>query len=135
MIKYIDNTSNYSIFYFNFIATNPEYTSISYASFNDYFYKKLSDGFCDLSGQGNLFRTYPKGIKLGLDYPEFHGREHIISVNWPNFLKDGDTATFDIFQNKMFAVSVHCRIGLKGHTWTIVYYSQDFLRIQSSGRL
>ncbi len=101
LLKHRDSKGDHPIFTFNFIVTNPDFKEISKHGFKAYFYRKLSDGFPQLWDRENLFRRYLRGIKLGIVYPGYHGKEHFNYMVWLNLLKNGDIATLDLFQEEM----------------------------------
>ena len=82
LLNHKDSLGNHPVFTMNFVLTNPDFKKISDSQFKEYFYIKLSDGLPDLWKRRNLFKTYLKGINLGIVYPGYHGKNHINHNTW-----------------------------------------------------
>jgi hypothetical protein len=101
LLKHVDSVGNHVVFTFNFIVTNPDFDKISKSSYRTYYYRKLSDGFPSKWNRKNLYQTYLEGIKRGIVYPGYHGREHFNYKSWLQLLQKGSKSAIDLFHEQM----------------------------------
>ncbi len=104
--KYTDRDGNHPVFTFNTIVGNPDFKKIEESNYEKYYYKSFLDSYATGDSK-RIMACWEDGIKKGLIYPQFHGREHVNIQRWMNDLKNGREDTLVAFNHKMFGISGH----------------------------
>lgn len=87
-----DPLGNPAVFTALALCANPDFDKIRHSGFQQYFYESLSDSYSRY-GHTNMETIWQQGIKQGLMFPEFHGREHLNVAAWMRALQNKDPET------------------------------------------
>lgn len=79
----------------NSIMANPDFEKIKEHDFQNYFWEPFSETFKHYPKHQNNLALWKKGMKDGVFYPQFHGREHLNIKRWMKALqsKNDDVLT------------------------------------------
>ncbi len=95
LLRYRDKHGRHPVITANFVMTNPNYKKIAENDFTTYYYLPINEGL-DL----DLLNQYKEGIKLGIFWPQYHGRDHINSDLWLKDLKRRFKTSAEGFEEK-----------------------------------
>ncbi len=109
-----DNAGNYPVFTANCVVANPDFERIEASNFNTYYYEPFTTTLDRYPAHKNSFNIWLQGIKSGVFYPQYHGREHINVSRWMKQLKDGNEDLLAAFKLKTFLIKPY----LKNHKLT-----------------
>ena len=93
---------------------NPDFGAIDANRFTEYVDIGLDEGFPEpWQGEGSVEKAR-EGMRLGVWYPEYHGRAHHFSPQrWVDILRKGEDETLrGFFDLRMFGIS-NCGVGLE----------------------
>lgn len=88
--KYSDSLGNHPIFTALSVSANPDFEKIKESGFEKYYYVSLDETLTQYSKTTNLKELWKEGIRSGVFYPQFHGREHLNVPRWMRDLKKED---------------------------------------------
>lgn len=132
--KYKDRVGNHPVFTFNTIVGNPDFQKIEESNFEKYFYESFLDTY-SMGDSKKIMACWKDGVRKGLIYPQFHGREHVNVQRWMNDLKSGREDTLVAFNHKMFGISGHI-VNEKRHSYLAVFdesaYNRDEVEAYNS---
>ena len=101
LLRHKDSAGNPPVFTCNFILTNPDFKAIQKSDFQSYAYLTLGDGLPGKWDRRNLLPVYLAGIRKGVIYPGYHGREHFNADTWLKLLREKDRAAHALFNEDM----------------------------------
>lgn len=87
-------------------VANPDFHKIKESLFNKYYYEPFTATLERYGRHPETFKTWKKGIEMGIFLPEFHGREHISVQLWLRELREGNPKVRIGFDHGFTAVSV-----------------------------
>lgn len=82
------------------IVANPNFEAIKKNGFTKYEYESFTETYKRLSATENSLRVIEEGIRSGVYYPQFHGREHINVNRWLNALQRDGTKEHLAFEHQ-----------------------------------
>jgi hypothetical protein len=85
-------------------VANPDFIKIQESDFTQYFYEHFTETLKRYGRHSDTFRTWEKGIELGIFMPESHGREHISVQLWLKKLREGNSKLRFAFDHGFVAV-------------------------------
>lgn len=83
--NYKDSLGNHPIFTALSVSANPDFNAIKESGFEKYSYVTLDKTLAEYSNTTNLKILWKEGIRNGVFFPQFHGREHL---NVPRWMRD-----------------------------------------------
>jgi hypothetical protein len=105
LIKFKDEKGNHPVITANTVMANPNFENIKNANFKEYYYEPFTETLKKYPNHDKVFDYYKLGIKKGLFYPQFHGREHVNVELWFQLLKENNLAFKLAFENNMWGLS------------------------------
>ncbi|WP_133120223.1 hypothetical protein [Rhodohalobacter barkolensis] len=72
----------------NTIMTNPDFQKIEESEFREYGFEVFTESYQKYRSSFNPLEYYQQGMKAGIFYPQFHGREHLNIKEWMKQLRD-----------------------------------------------
>lgn len=108
--QYLDFKGNHPIITANTIVANPDFVKIQKYNFSTYYYEPFNETLLRYYGN-EVFEQWQEGIKKGVFYPQFHGREHLNVKRWMHALQHDIGHTRLAFENGMFDLSEGLTIG------------------------
>lgn len=100
-----DEHGNHPIITANTVVANPDFEKIKASEFNEYHYEPFTETLTKYPNHNKVFDYYKLGIKEGIFFPQFHGREHVNVVMWLNLLKENNPDFLLAFENNMWGLS------------------------------
>lgn len=95
---YKDRNGNHPIITFNTVVANPDFNKIKSLNFGEYHYEYFTETLKRYYPNENVFDLWKEGIKEGLIFPQFHGREHVNVPVWLNLLQSGNKEVIKAFE-------------------------------------
>lgn len=105
LTKFKDEKGNHPVITANTVVANPDFEKIKNADFQEYYYEPFTETLKKYPNHDKVFDYYKLGIKKGIFYPQFHGREHVNVELWLQLLKENNLAFKLAFENKMWGLS------------------------------
>lgn len=99
-----DNQGHHAIMEPFAVVANPNYEAIEANGFSEYVYEPFVDTYRRFSHTAKSFETIKEGMRLGIWYPQSHGREHIQVNRWMKALQSNDKLVRLEFSSRAF----HC---------------------------
>jgi hypothetical protein len=96
--KFKDKNGNNPIITFNTVVGNPNFEKIKACNYNEYFFEPFTETLKRYYPSDNIFDLWKEGIKEGLIYPQFHGREHVNVPVWLEQLQSGNQDLIKAFE-------------------------------------
>lgn len=93
LYKFRDKNGNHPVITANCVVTNPDFEKIKATEFREYHYESIVDTMSHYKGCYHSYDIWKEGIKNGVFYPQFHGREHINVTKWMRSLQQQDSDT------------------------------------------
>ena len=103
--SYKENYGKKPVITANVILTNPDFKKIEASGFTEYHNELFTRTLKKYPKHKNSFRLWEKGLKEGIFYPQFHGREHLQVIRWMNALKNPNSDTRKAFNRGVFGLS------------------------------
>jgi hypothetical protein len=103
--KFSDKNENHPVITANTVVANPDFEKINATGFQEYHYELFTETLKKYPGRDNSFALITEGIKKGVYFPQFHGREHLNFTRWLRYLREGSAETRLAFENRMFGIS------------------------------
>lgn len=88
----------------NNVVCNPDFQKIRATNYQ-YHYETFDITLKRYPNAHNVFNLYQTGIKEGLFWPQFHGREHVHINHWIENLKNGELYARTGIEHDMFSIS------------------------------
>lgn len=82
-----DKKGKHAVITANTNVANPDFVKIRQSDYQEYFYEPFTETLNRLQGNENSFKLWQEGIKAGVFYPQFHGREHVNVRKWLHDLR------------------------------------------------
>lgn len=84
------------------VVANSNYEAIERNGFSEYVYEPFVDTYRRFSHTEKSFKTIKEGMRAGIWYPQFHGREHIQVNRWMKALQSNDKLVRLEFSSRAF---------------------------------
>lgn len=91
----------------NTVVANPDFEKIRASDFTSYYYKRIDEGFKEISGCENLLELWKEGNANGYFRLQSHGREHLNITRWMHYLQGDFPETRFAFDNGVYGLSAH----------------------------
>ena len=85
-------------------VANPDFEKIRESDFSQYFYEPFTETLNRYGRHPDTFKTWKKGIEMGIFMPESHGREHITVQLWLKKLREGNPSVRYAFEHGFVSV-------------------------------
>ena len=95
---YKDQKGNHTIITFNTVVANPDFENIEASNFQKYYFEPFTETLKRYYPKENIFSLWEQGMKEGLIYPQFHGREHVNVPVWLEQLQSGNKELLKAFE-------------------------------------
>ncbi len=105
LLKFKDKHGNHPIITANTVVSNPDFEKIKESEFNEYHYEPFTETLTKYPNHDRVLEYYKLGIKEGIFFPQFHGREHVNVELWLNLLKENNPDFILAFENNMWGLS------------------------------
>lgn len=105
LLKFKDRYGNHPVITANTVVANPNFEKIRDSKFNEYHYEPFTETLTKYPNHDKVFDYYKLGIKEGIFFPQFHGREHVNVEMWLNLLKQNNSDFLLAFENNMWGLS------------------------------
>lgn len=116
---YKDQKGNHPVITFNTVVANPDFEKIKASNFQEYHYEPFTETLKRYYPNENIFGLWEQGMKEGLIYPQFHGREHVNVPVWLEQLQSGNKELLKAYELGTWSTS-------KGK------FSSDNIKLQAS---
>jgi hypothetical protein len=93
-----DKYGNSPIFTANTVVANPDFGKIRSNLFEQYYFESFTETLNSYYPNDDVFTTWQNGIDSGVFFPQFHGREHVNTLNWMKGLRENEKllSAFDL---------------------------------------
>lgn len=88
-----DSNNRPAVITANTNVANPDFKLIKESNYEKYFYEPFTITLNRIDQGDQTFEMWKTGIKNGLFFPQFHGREHLNIKKWLNDLKNNHAST------------------------------------------
>jgi hypothetical protein len=102
--KYTDNKGKYPVFTLVTNVGNPDFEKIRDNHFSNYFVEDLKTTYERHIGCDQVPNLFQQGISAGFFKPALHGREHVRSSDWLNFLNTNSQHARISFDEEFFFI-------------------------------
>ena len=109
-----DTNGNHPVFTANCVVANPDFEKIEAEDFSTYHYELITETFVTYPRHQNNFSVWKQGMKEGVFYPQYHGREHLNVSLFMDALSRGDRDAHFGFSNRMPG-SIPCGAEVRGN--------------------
>lgn len=89
----------------NTIVGNPDFCAIRSKDFSGYYWESFTETLKRYPGRERVFEQWKEGMRLGVFWPQYHGREHVNVYQWMKGLRAGDHWLQVAFEREMISVS------------------------------
>ena len=72
----------------NTVVANPDFEKIKASGFNQYYFEPFTETQKKYPGCENAFKLWKQGMRAGIFFPQFHGREHLNVRVWLRHLQN-----------------------------------------------
>ncbi len=103
--QFLDKNERTPVITANVIIANPDFEKIRESGFKTYQYELFTETLKKYPGHVNSFSIWKQGMKEGVFFPQFHGREHLNVNRWMKGLQDNLSETHLAFNNELFGIS------------------------------
>ncbi len=105
LMKFKDEKGNHPIITANTVVANPDFEKIKATEFNEYHFEPFTETLKKYPNHDRVFDYYKLGIKEGIFFPQFHGREHLNVKLWLSLIKEKNPHFLLAFENNMWGLS------------------------------
>jgi len=105
LTSFTDFSGRHPTFTFNTIMTNPDFAKIKAAGYTRYFGEPFTETYQKYAAHQKSFKTFQRGIKAGVFYPQYHGNEHINIARWMKQLQNEDSDSRKVFHLGMAGIT------------------------------
>lgn len=91
----------------NAVVANPDFRKIKESEFNQYFYKRITEGLPEIKGCECSLDLWKEGNENGCFRLQSHGREHLNVARWMHYLKENYPETRLAFDLGVYGLSTH----------------------------
>jgi hypothetical protein len=88
----------------NTIVCNPDFEAIRKSGFKQYKTESFIATYKQYPNHRGSFELLKEGIRAGVLYPQFHGREHVNVEMWMRLLRAGDERFHEAFNRRCFSI-------------------------------
>lgn len=99
-----DFKGNHPVITANTVMANPDWNKISNSKYKEYHFESFTNTLNENLNSRNVLNLYFEGIKNGMFFPQFHGREHLNVKFWMESLNDGDEYIRSGFDQRVFGI-------------------------------
>ena len=89
----------------NAIVANPDFEKIKESDFNEYHYKKITEGLPEIKGCERVLGLWKEGNENGCFRIQSHGREHLNVMRWMHYLRENYPETRLAFDLGVYGLS------------------------------
>lgn len=107
LCKYKDSNGRNPVITANTIMANPDFERIREHNFSEYFYESFTDTLRKRFGSDAVFEKWKSGMRAGIWFPQYHGREHLYVKSWMNDLRSGHKLTRLAFDFGCCSLTTH----------------------------
>lgn len=100
-----DKNGRHPVITANAVVANPDFHAIKESDFTQYFFEPITETFKNSERHKGAWEAWQEGMKQGLIYPQFHGREHLNVKKWMNALQNPDSITRKAFEYGTFGLT------------------------------
>jgi hypothetical protein len=104
LCSFKDYTGNHPVFTLNYIMANPDFLKIRESHFSSYFYEPFQNSLDFYGDSNNYFSILEEAIRIGVAFPQLHGREHVNVGRWMHKLFYRDFRYISAFDFNSFYV-------------------------------
>lgn len=105
LTSFKDEHGNHPIITANTVVANPDFEKIKASGFNEYHYEPFIETLKKYPNHDKVFDYYKLGIKEGVFFPQFHGREHVNVELWLKLLNENNPDFLLAFENNLWGLS------------------------------
>lgn len=88
----------------NNIVANPDFYKIKNSCYTEYHFERFTETLKKYPKHDKVEELYNVGIKSGVFFPQFHGREHVNISRWLKALQKSDPIALMAFKHDMFSI-------------------------------
>jgi hypothetical protein len=99
-----DMQGNPAVITANNIVANPDFEKIKASGYQQFYFEPFTDSYQKYPAHHRVFDLYQQGIKAGVFWPQYHGREHVNVSRWLKALQAQKTHVLDAFAHHMFSM-------------------------------
>lgn len=103
--KHRDKNDRPAVITANAIVANPDFEKIKESDFNQYYYKKITEGLLEIKGCEHVLDLWKVGSENGCFRIQSHGREHLNVARWMHCLKENYPETRLAFEMGAYGLS------------------------------
>lgn len=97
-----DKNNNPAIITANSLVANPDFDKIKSSDYTEYHYEPITETMNRYYSQSSPFALWQEGMKSGVFYPQFHGREHLNVFLWLQLLRKNAAGVREAFDENVF---------------------------------
>jgi len=94
-----DYKGNFPCITLNTIVANPDFERIADSKCQNYYYEDFTETYKRYPGHSDTFELFKSGMKSHFIWPQFHGREHLNSIEWLRVINSGDKNEVEAFRS------------------------------------
>lgn len=103
--KHKDINGHPAVITANAIIANPDFERIRESGFNEYHYKKITEGLPEIKGCERVLDLWKEGNENGCFRIQSHGREHLNVSRWMHYLRENYPETRLAFDLGVYGLS------------------------------
>ena len=103
LLKFRDRHGNYPVITANSVTANPDFDKIRSSGFREYHFEGTTETYSRKSECKHCSKLIHEGIARNIYHPQFHGREHLNTIQWLSALISGDPILL-----KAFDAGIYC---------------------------
>ena len=104
LMSFKDVSGNHPVITANTVMANPDFKKIEESNYTEYHFELFTETLKKYPQHKNSFGLWEKGIRAGVFYPQYHGREHVNIFRWLSALNDDKSAARKSFEFGVFGV-------------------------------
>ncbi|PKG43427.1 hypothetical protein [Psychroflexus sp. MES1-P1E] len=104
--KVKDKNNNNPVITANTIVGNPDFEKIKKSNFSNYYFETFNETLKRYPNHNKVFKLYEQGIEENIFRPQFHGREHLNTLQWMNELQSKNENLLLAFEHQMFGIPI-----------------------------
>lgn len=105
--KHKDINGHPAVITANAIVANPDFEKIKEGGFNEYCYKRITEGLSEIKGCEHVLDLWKEGNTKGFFRLQSHGREHLNVARWMYYLKENYPETRLAFDYGVYGLSTN----------------------------
>ncbi|MFC4871570.1 hypothetical protein [Negadavirga shengliensis] len=99
--QFRDHKGKHPVITANVIMGNPDFEKIKASGFEQYYYEHFTETLKKYPRHGNSFALWQEGMRKGLFFPQYHGREHLNVSKFMKALQARDKDTHFAFEYQL----------------------------------